>query len=65
MTAQRFPLQSVAGNPEDRRYFLRRAEDELERAQAAGHPEVVRSHYVMAERYLDRVYGSQHQGSED
>jgi hypothetical protein len=41
----------------DRDYFLRRAEAELELAQAAEHERAVRSHFLMAGVYLDRVYG--------
>ncbi len=40
---------------DDREYFRRRAVQELERAQAGGHPAVVASHYGMATQYLDRV----------
>lgn len=36
----------------DREYFMTRAAQELERAQAGGHPAVVRSHYDMATHYL-------------
>jgi len=43
---------------EDIRYLLARAEEELDRAQASNHPCVVKAHYKMAERYLDRVYGN-------
>ena len=41
---------------EDSDYFERRAETELALAQAADHPNAVRAHYVMAGRYLDRLY---------
>lgn len=41
----------------DKRYFLERAEAELELAQQSGHPEAVAAHYQLAELYLDRVYG--------
>lgn len=43
---------------EDKRYFLRRAEAELEQAQRAEHPRAVRAHYHLANHYLDRVYGA-------
>jgi hypothetical protein len=42
---------------DDRRYYLRRAEAELDLAQRATHPAAVRAHYVIANHYLDRVYG--------
>jgi hypothetical protein len=38
-------------------YYSRRAEAELERAQHATHPNAARAHYVIANHYLDRVYG--------
>ena len=39
----------------DREYFQARAMQEFERAQAAGHPAAVRSHYDMATHYLGRA----------
>lgn len=42
---------------EDAGYLLARAEEELESAQRATHPEVVKVHYTMAGLYLDRAYG--------
>jgi len=44
-------------------YFLFRAEGELEAAQSASHPKAVKSHYVLAAHYLDRVYGPDGGGS--
>ena len=41
----------------DRDYFEARAEAELSLAQSAPHPAAVRSHYIMAGHYLDRLYG--------
>jgi hypothetical protein len=41
---------------QDSDYCLRRAEAELELAQAAAHPAAVRAHYHLAGRYLDRAY---------
>lgn len=41
---------------DDGDYFERRAEAELQLAQAAEHPAVVRAHYLMAGLYLDRLY---------
>lgn len=41
----------------DLAYFQTRAEAELELAQRASHPKAVRAHYLLAELYLDKVYG--------
>lgn len=38
-------------------YYERRAEAELELAQRAKHPNVVKAHYHLAAYYLDRVHG--------
>ena len=38
-------------------YLERRAEAELEAAQAAAHPAAVRAHYNLASAYLERLYG--------
>jgi hypothetical protein len=43
---------------EDRAYFEQRAEAEIELAQKADHPDVVRAHYELAGYYLDRVHGT-------
>jgi hypothetical protein len=40
---------------DDKEYFRKRAFQELERAQAGGHPAAVASHYGMATYYLDRA----------
>ena len=40
---------------DDNTYFTRRAEVELEQAQRATKPEVVRAHYQLAEAYLERL----------
>lgn len=40
---------------DDRSYYQHRAEVEIERAQGATRPEVVRVHYQLAEAYLDRL----------
>ena len=40
---------------DDRNYFRRRAEVELEQAQRATTPRVVRAHYEMANAYLGRL----------
>lgn len=36
-------------------WYIQRAEQELELAQRAEHPAVVRAHYLIAESYLDRA----------
>jgi len=38
-------------------YFMARAEAELGLAQRAEHPKAVEAHYLLAQSYLDRVYG--------
>ncbi|WP_442680933.1 hypothetical protein ACSBM8_07060 [Sphingomonas sp. ASY06-1R] len=48
--------------PEDKmdpeqEYFEKRAEAELELAQSATHPGVVKAHYQLAGLYLDIVHG--------
>ena len=43
---------------DDSSYFYDRAETELELAQRATHPLAVRAHYIIANHYLDRCYGS-------
>ncbi|WP_203309282.1 hypothetical protein [Sphingomonas beigongshangi] len=43
---------------DDSSYFYDRAETELELAQRAVHPMAVRAHYIIANHYLDRCYGS-------
>lgn len=50
-------------SPEDRSYYLSRAEAELESAQRSEHPEVVKAHYLLAGIYLDLVYGEQKRGT--
>lgn len=42
---------------EDCVYFMARAEAELDLAQRAEHPKAVEAHYLLAQFYLDRVYG--------
>jgi hypothetical protein len=41
---------------EDKAYFQGRAEEEIEMAQSAGHPDAARSHYILAAHYLDMVH---------
>ncbi|WP_242187891.1 hypothetical protein [Sphingomonas sp. CARO-RG-8B-R24-01] len=40
---------------DDISYYRQRAETELERAQHANRPEVVRPHFMLAEAYLQRI----------
>ena len=40
----------------DRAYFYRRAETELALAQRAETPAAVKSHYLIANEYLERAY---------
>jgi hypothetical protein len=57
--------------PEDKmdpeqEYFEKRAEAELELAQSATHPGVVKAHYQLAGLYLDIVHGeAEDPGRED
>jgi hypothetical protein len=45
--------------PEDEKaYFCRRAEEEIERAQQARDERVVSFHYRLAGLYLDKVHGA-------
>ncbi len=50
---------------DDVRYFLERAETEIELAQRAEHPKAVAAHYHLAQSYLDRVYGDQESDGEE
>jgi hypothetical protein len=49
---------------DDPDYFQKRAEAELELAQAAKHATAVRAHYLMAGYYLDRVHNQHGQDEE-
>ena len=40
---------------EDRAYFERRAEEEIERARESTDPRSVAIHYALSELYLDRI----------
>ena len=42
---------------EEQEYYERRAEAELELAQAAEHRRAVQAHYELASAYLDRIHG--------
>lgn len=41
---------------DERQYLERRAEEELDCAQRATHPAAIRAHYLLLDRYLDRLY---------
>ena len=41
---------------DEKLYFYKRAEVELDLAQAANRPEVVKVHYTLASYYLEKVY---------
>lgn len=41
---------------EERAYFRQRAEEEIEAAQRAGHPDAARAHYLLAGYYLDLAH---------
>ena len=40
---------------DDISYYRQRAETELERAQQANRPEVVKAHFLLADAYLERI----------
>ena len=44
---------------DDRDYFERRAEAEIELAQRARHKAAVQAHYELASAYLDRIHGEE------
>ena len=44
---------------EEQEYYERRAEAELELAQAAAHRQAVQAHYELASAYLDRIHGDE------
>lgn len=48
-------FRSVTVSEDDIGYYQRRAEAELERAQQATRPEVVRAHFQLANAYLERI----------
>lgn len=50
---------SPVSPPEDPDYLYRRAEQELELAQAATHPAVVKAHYLLADHYLETLHGQE------
>ena len=50
--------------PEDRAYFLKRAEAELRMAEAARHDAAGRAHAVIAGTYFDRAHNGGFAGEE-
>ncbi len=44
---------------DDKEYYYRRAESELEMAQRTEIPEAVKAHYTLAGYYLDTVYNDE------
>lgn len=44
---------------EEQEYYERRAEAELELAQASEHSRAVQAHYELASAYLDRIHGDE------
>lgn len=44
---------------DDKEYYYRRAESELEMAQRTEVPEAVKAHYTLAGYYLDKVYNEE------
>ncbi len=48
---------------EEQEYYERRAEAELELAQAAAHRRAVQAHYELASAYLDRIHGDEPKSS--
>ncbi|WP_085809067.1 hypothetical protein [Sphingomonas sp. TZW2008] len=50
---------------DDKDYFYRRAELELEMAQRTEHPEAVKAHYTIASYYLDKVYNDTDEAAAD
>ncbi|WP_177179169.1 MULTISPECIES: hypothetical protein [unclassified Sphingomonas] len=44
---------------DDKEYYYKRAESELEMAQRTEVPEAVKAHYTLAGYYLDKVYNDE------
>lgn len=55
------PVGPVRAEPANG-YYYRRAEAELEMAQAATIPAAVKAHYELANLYLERLTSSEHRG---
>jgi len=49
----------VRTDDDDREYFNRRAEAEIEAASATENPAACRAHYQMAELYLERAFSDE------
>ena len=49
---------------DDSSYYTRRAEAELDQAQRATNPKVVRAHFMLAEAYLERLQPGARSGIE-
>ena len=54
-----FPILRPTPNTEDPDYLYRRAEQELELAQAATIPAVVKAHYLLADHYLEALHAQE------
>ncbi len=50
---------------DDREYYNRRAEAEIEAASATENPAACRAHYQMAELYLERAYSNDEEAAAD
>ncbi|WP_019515757.1 hypothetical protein [Sphingomonas sp. Mn802worker] len=48
---------------DDREYYNRRAEAEIEAASATENPAACKAHYQMAELYLERAYSDEGDGA--
>ena len=48
---------------DEREYYERRAEAEIELAQRARHEAAVQAHYELASAYLDRIHGDEPRSS--
>ena len=53
------PGDGVVSVDDDKDYYYRRAEYELEMAQRTEVPEAVKAHYTLAGYYLDKVYNDE------
>jgi hypothetical protein len=58
----RFQRACKVMNPETRRYYEHRVEEQLELAQQSNQPEVVKAHYRLADLYLDLLFPPERQG---
>ncbi|NTS63584.1 hypothetical protein HRV97_00245 [Sphingomonas sp. HHU CXW] len=53
------PRRECVRTDDDREYFNRRAEAEIEAASATENPAACRAHYQMAELYLERAFSDE------